>query len=93
MFAMGLACSSGLMERTTKAIGNSIRQKARAPSGMRKEMCTEVSLGMTWPTATASTLIATGQGIRASLLTIYRKATVKKNGLMELNMLVATKME
>jgi len=53
----------------------------------------EVNLKMIWLTDMENTLILMVPNIRENSMMTYKKVTARKNGLMELSILVATKME
>ena len=67
--------------------------KAKVLSGMPKVTFIEVNSKMIWPTDMENILILMDQNIKESLEMMYKKAMVKKNGSMVLNMSEAIRME
>ena len=85
--------NTGQMVPIMKETGFSIKQKVKELSGMPKEMYIVESSKTIWQMDMENTHILTAVNIKVNLEMMFKKGMVKKNGLMELNMLVATKME
>jgi hypothetical protein len=85
--------NTGQTEHITKETGFLTKLKDKEHFGTLRVMFTEVNSKMIWPTGTENTLISTDPNIKVSLETMYKKDMEKKNGLMELSTLEATKME
>ena len=84
--------SIGPMVLIMKDNGISIKLMDREPSGMLKVTFIGANSKMIWPTAMESTPILTEVNIRENSEMMFKKATVRKSGLTEQNMLVPTKM-
>ena len=85
--------STGLMAHITKASGTSTKLKDKEFSGMQKEMFTRATSEMIWLMDMESILTSTAAGIKENSKMMYKKAMVRRSGLMELSMLVLIKME
>lgn len=92
-FVMDTEFSTGPTEPIMKGSGISIRLKDKELSGMLKAMFIGENSKMIWLTDMESTLISTEANIRESSRMMFKKATEKKNGSMELNTWVHTRME
>ena len=88
---MGMVSNIGLMVRIMKVIGTIIKQKDKVLSGMLKVMYTEVNSKMIWLMDMESILISMGPNTKANSETMFKKAMVKKNGLMGPSTLEVTK--
>ena len=89
---MAMEYSIGPTVLITKDNGISIKPMDRERSGMLKVTYTEANSKTIWPTAMENTPILTGVNTKENSEMTSKKATARKSGLMELNMLVPTKM-
>tara|TARA_B110000285_G_C15057076_1_gene580166 strand:- start:513 stop:785 length:273 start_codon:yes stop_codon:yes gene_type:complete len=90
---MDMVYNIGQMEHITKETGCLTKQKDKEHSGMLKVMFIEVNLKTTWLMGMENILISMDLNIKENLETMFKKVTEKKNGLMVLNTLEATKTE
>lgn len=90
---MVMVSNIGLTEQIMKVTGLWTKLKVKEPFGTQKVIYIEVNLKMIWLTDMENTLILMVPNIRENSMMTYKKVTARKNGLMELSILVATKME
>ena len=84
---------NGLTEQFTKDTGLRIRLKAKELFGMQKVIFTLESLLQIKLAVLESTLTLMAVAMKVSGLMMFNKVKVKRLGLMELSMLVSTRME
>ena len=75
-----------------KETGCLTKLKDKEHSGMLRVMFIEVNLKTTWLTGTENILISMDLSIKENFMMTYKKVMGKKNGLMALNILEATRM-
>jgi hypothetical protein len=90
---MVMVFNIGQTEPITKETGLLTKQRVKERFGTQKVIYIEVNLKMIWLTDTVNTLILMVPNIRENFMMTFKKVTVKKNGLMELNISEAIKME
>lgn len=93
LFDMATVFNIGQMVHTMKDTGVIIKPKDKGLSGMLKVMCIVVISETIWPMVMVNILISMAQNTKVNLEMMCKKATARKNGLMEPNTSEATKME
>ena len=88
-----MAFSTGQMEVVMRGCGSMMSLKERGFLHMEKEMFIKESLRTIWQMEKASTQAQMGTNIRVCSKMTYKKARVKKSGVMALNLKETFQME